>query len=120
MQLSNGGTMVFAQIATGGTPASFAYTDEVQLRAAKATYMTPIEFNISALKAEDRIAEADGALLRTSIIIPVDLNMNNAGEWSVLQNGIKIWRLSIQSPDAIAVMLYYDRFFIPHGGQLFI
>ena len=120
LEISSGGSLVFAQIAEGGMPASFAFSDDLQLRSAKASYSLPIQFDVTKLKAEDRLAAENGALLRTSMIIPVVLNMVDAGEWSVLQNGIKILRLSIKMPEAIAIMLYYDRFFIPDGGKLFI
>ena len=113
-------TFIFAQIAEGGTPASFACKEELQLRSTKIPFTAPINFDVAALKAEDKMAEEAGVLLRTSVIIPADLNMDNAGEWSVLPDGLNVWRLTIKAPDAIATMLYYDRFFIPDGGKLFI
>jgi len=116
----SGGTVIFAQIAEGGTPASFDFQEELRLQSEKNPYRAPINFDVVRLKAEDKIAEEAGMLLRTSVIIPVDLSMEHAGEWSVLPNGIQICRLIIQAPEAIAVMLYYDRFFIPSGGKLFI
>jgi len=113
-------SFLFAQIAEGGTPAGFAYQEELQLRSNKIPFTAPINFDVATLKAEDKMAEEDGVLLRTSVIIPADLHLGNAGEWLVLPDSIKIWRLTIKAPDAIAVMLYYDRFFIPDGGKLFI
>ena len=120
LEISSCGSVVFAQIAERGAPASFAYVDSLQLRSSNSPLTVQIDFDVATLQAEDLIAEENGALPRTSVIIPVDLNMDNAGEWSVLPNGIKIWRLMVRTPDAIAVMFYYDRFFIPDGGKLFI
>jgi len=37
-----------------------------------------------------------------------------------LPDGTDIWRLSIISADAIALMLTYDKFEIPSGGKLYI
>ena len=115
-----GVTSVVSQISEGGTPASFVFQDEVQLRSAKFPFISPINFDIAKLLVEDKMAEEAGVLLRTSVIIPVDLTMENAGEWIVLPDGTNIWRLTVQAPGAIAIMLYYDRFFIPDGGKLFI
>ena len=111
---------IVAQIAEGGTPASFVYAAELQLRSAKIPYTAPVNFDVAALKAEDKMAEEAGVLLRTSVILPVELNMENAGEWSTLPDGMNVWRLTIKAPEALAIMLYYDRFFIPAGGKLFI
>lgn len=44
----------------------------------------------------------------------------DAGQWTTLQNGDKIWRLRIISPDARSLNLVWDKFFIPFGGTLFI
>jgi len=114
------GTKVFAQIAEGGTPASFAFSGGLKLHSVKSLYIASVNFDVSQLRAEDKIAEESGILPRTSVIIQTSLNMDNAGEWSVLPNGMTIWKLSVRAPDAIAVMLYYDRFYIPEGGKLFI
>ena len=115
-----GATALVAQIAEGGTPASFAFQDDVQLRSAKIPFIAPIDFDVTQLMEEDKMAEDAGVLPRTSVIIPANLTMENAGEWLVLPDGVKIWRLTVQAPEAIAIMLYYDRFFIPDGGKLFI
>jgi len=115
-----GGMKASAQIAEGGAPASFDFQEDISLRSAKTSHITPVTFDVAALLEEDSVTEAIGLMPRTSIILPVDLDMEKEGEWSVLPNGIKIWRLGIQAPDAVAVMLYYDRFFIPDGGKLFI
>jgi hypothetical protein len=115
-----GGMRASAQIAEGGAPASFDFREDISLRSVKSPHTMPISFDVAALLEEDSVSEAIGLMPRTSVIIPADLDMDNAGEWSVLPNGIKIWRTSIKAPDAIAVMLYYDRFFIPDGGKLFI
>ena len=120
LEITYGGNKLLAQIAEGGTPASFAFTGNLQALSAKIPYIAPVDFDVAVLRAEDQIAEENGMLPRTSVIIPVLLNMDNAGEWTLLPGGAKIWRLTIRAPDAIAIMLYYDRFFIPGGGKLFI
>ena len=111
---------ILAQVSEGGTPASFSFRNMIELRSAVEPFRTPILFNVEELKEEDKIAETNNTPLRTAIIIPVELDAKNDGEWTTLPNGQQIWRFTIHAPDAIAMMLYYDEFIIPVGGKLFI
>ena len=40
----------------------------------------------------------------------VNLNLQNSGEWKSLENGDRIWTLSIKSEDAKAISIEYDNF----------
>ncbi|MDR3219766.1 MAG: T9SS type A sorting domain-containing protein [Dysgonamonadaceae bacterium] len=117
---------VQAQISEGGTPPGFAYkksTVQYALRSQQSpNYVVPIDFDVNQLRKEDAEREALDELtpLNAVKIIPVDITMQNSGEWSVLSNGQHIWQLTIEAPKAIATMLYYDEFSIPKGGKLFI
>ncbi|MBN1199971.1 MAG: T9SS type A sorting domain-containing protein [Bacteroidales bacterium] len=42
------------------------------------------------------------------------------GSWATLPNGDRIWLLTIQAPGANAVTVYFDRFWIPEGGRLYL
>lgn len=44
----------------------------------------------------------------------------NPGTWLTLPSGDRIWLLTIQTPGAKAITVYFDRFFIPSGGRLFL
>ncbi|MDR2148241.1 MAG: PKD domain-containing protein [Tannerella sp.] len=109
-----------AQVSEKGVPASFAFEGSIDLRAARLPFVAPIQFDVAQLREEDRVSEQNHLPLRTSVIIPVDLDVRNSGEWSTLPNGQQVWTLTIEAPDAIATSLYYDDFFIPEGGKLFI
>jgi len=109
----------FAQISIGGTPPSFMY--ETRHKALQSAISLPIDFDVVAMRAEDALRDAAGVPPRVGTIIPVNnLTTENSGEWSTLPDGQHIWRLSITAKDAIAIMLTYDKFEIPAGGQLFI
>jgi len=114
------GSKVMAQISERGIPASFAFDNSNALRATKSPFVTPIQFDVVKLRAEDKVSEENNMPLRTAMIIPVALDARNSGEWITLPNGQQIWTLTIDAPKAIATMLYYDEFFIPVGGKLFI
>lgn len=50
----------------------------------------------------------------------VNLSMLNAGTWTELENGDRVWRLNLKSNGALATSLFYDNFFIPEGGTLHV
>lgn len=110
-------TQMYAQVSEGGSPKSFQYPT---LRSSTPQYMADVNFDVQAMLAEDDALEAEGMPPRCARIIPVDLTVENSGLWSELPDGTKIWQLEIYAPEAMAIMLYYDKFIIPQGGRLFI
>lgn len=50
----------------------------------------------------------------------VNLSMLNAGTWTELENGDRVWRLNLKSNGALATSLFYDNFFIPEGATLHV
>jgi len=107
-----------AQISFGGTPPSFSFENRNEQLMSE--IILPIDFDLEALRAEDEIRQQENLPPRVGTIIPVCFTTENSGEWTTLPDGQDIWRLSIIAPDAIAIMLYYDKFEIPRGGKLFI
>lgn len=112
---------VNAQISEGGLPPSFSLR-EVTLKSSsiRSAYTAPINFKVHELIEEDFQNESMGVPLRAGVIIPANLSMENSGEWIALDQGVRVWQLEISAPDAIALMLYYEDFYIPEGGKLFI
>jgi PKD repeat protein len=110
-------TPVRAQISEGGLPPSYGTN---QLRSTIQPYKVAIDFDVNKLLAEDDEDEALGLPPRCAKIIPAGLSAENTGEWLTLPDGQRIWRLEIEAPDALAILLLYDQFSIPEGGKLFI
>lgn len=50
----------------------------------------------------------------------VNLSLENAGVWSNLKNGDRVWQLKIYAPDAHTINLNYGKFDIPIGGKLYV
>ena len=42
------------------------------------------------------------------------------GKWDVLENGDRIWRILISSPEALSLNFIFDNLFIPKGGSLYL
>jgi PKD repeat protein len=75
--------------------------------------------NIVAAKNEDSANDSKGAY-RVGLNVPVSITMNNSGNWTLLPDGTKVWRLVISGKDALALGLYFsEAIHIPAGGKLF-
>jgi hypothetical protein len=109
---------LYGQISEGGLPPSFRYGHS--LRSTTPQVQIPVSFNIEDMKLVDEWQVSQGQPLKVATLIKSDLNMDNAGTWSVLPGGESVWQLNIRAEGAIALMLYYKAFHIPEGGKLFI
>jgi len=105
----------YAQLSEGGTPYSFDNTLP-WVKLSKTDLAAP---NIVQAKIEDDLNDPRMAY-RVGINLPVNLNPTNSGTWQTLANGDVVWRLKIKSDDAMALALYYNDFWIPDGGKVFI
>ncbi len=106
-----------SQISQGGTPYSFINKD------------LPEEFevlnfqkpDIDKIKQEDALAELDSPWKpRIGVAVQVNKGINDAGTWTELSDGSKIWRLKLSCPDARALAVNYDDFQLPEGGELYL
>ena len=102
-----------AQRSMPGIPQSSLYKD-LPLSIDQHTFQAP---DMDLIRAED---EAEPTKYRVGVAVPVNLDMQNAGSWTELPNGGKIWRLSIEVEGAEALGVYYDNFWLPYGGELYL
>jgi PKD repeat protein len=106
-----------AQISQGGTPPSFenAVTNDFDHQVLQAPDMDKI-------RNEDMLEDAAGGPgpRRMGVSVIVNKGIDDAGTWTELPGGGKIWRLELEAPGALALGVYYDDFFIPEGGKLFL
>ena len=108
---------VEAQISQGGRPYSFssAVTDSIATRIMAA-------LDVAALVAEDELEAAQDSPVppRFGYAFSVSLGLDNAGTWTELPNGDRLWRLSLVAPGAYSINLLYDEFWLPEGARFFI
>lgn len=105
-----------AQPSAGGTPPSTVLKNlpvMIDHKVLNAPDMTLIN-------AEDLLGDKSGQPYRNGVSIPVNYNLYNAGTWTELPNGDRIWRMKISVPGALALGVYYDHFWLPPGGRLFL
>ena len=74
--------------------------------------------NIEELLQEDKI-QASARPYRYGYKFNVNYNLNNSGTWTVLENGDRIWSISIQSKDAYAISLEYNSFYLPKNACMY-
>jgi len=78
-------------------------------------------FDVLALINEDRINDQDKSIpWRFGKDIYVDHDINDHGEWTILDNGDKIWRMSYTSDGALSLNFLFDRFYLPEGAKLYV
>ena len=74
--------------------------------------------DVEALLAEDTARE--GAEMpvapRFATNIEVAYTPANSGTWETFDNGSRLWRLRISSPDALSLSLGMERFDVPEGA----
>jgi lysyl endopeptidase len=111
----------YGQVNMGGKPYSFE--KELKVKRVEKNKSPQVELNeldFEKLKKEDRLNDSLGKPFRYGKAINVAFDLNNSGEWIDLENGDRIWRLSIHCPKAKSIHLSYSQFWIPKGGTLYI
>ena len=105
-----------AQIPIGGTPPS--------LESDKRTIFSQLQDQIRLLPELDlnRILQedAEGPGIRFAAPLEVDFSLQNAGEWTDLPNGDRVWRLYVVSRGAKALLAFYRDLYLPEGAELYM
>ncbi len=66
--------------------------------------------DVEALLEEDKIRDKNGYFYRFGVEIPVDISPENNGVWTTQENGSRVWRLRIKSPQAKALSFVFSKF----------
>jgi len=105
-----------AQVTNEGTPLSWKRLNDQETLTAK---VLP-SFNLEKVKQEDIINDkAPGKPWRFGYMHSVNYGFDD-GSWATLENGDRIWRLSVHSEGALSINFIFDDFYIPEGGSLYI
>lgn len=106
-----------AQISNGGPPYSIMF--QIDNNYQELSFTAP---NMQSIVAEDFINEAasPNSPRRMGVSVGINKSLQNSGTWTDIPGIGSIWRLQITVDGALALGVYYDDFFIPEGGELFL
>jgi lysyl endopeptidase len=68
-----------------------------------------------SMDAEDALHDR---LPKISRHIPVNINFDNAGNWTELPDGSRVWRVQIISKGALGIVPLFDNLYLPPGAAL--
>ena len=105
----------FSQISNNNSPISLSkkLSDRVPV-------MELVKPNLSEIKVQNEMDSKNGEIYSYAISVDTDIDTENSGLWETLEDGSRIWRLSIKIEGAKALGLYYDAFRLPSTGELFV
>jgi lysyl endopeptidase len=72
--------------------------------------------DLEQLRAEDA---AQTQQARFAAPISTFITTQNAGVWVTLPDSTKVWRCAISAPDALALILLFEKVVLPEGGKLY-
>lgn len=101
-----------AQVSYGGQPPS----QTVRLPAPPTVPMPYVD--ATALLRED--AQAGKGAFRFGETLPVNLGLDNSGAWDTLADGSQVWRLRIESLDALSINLVFSEYVLADGAEMYV
>lgn len=104
-----------AQIELGGMPVSLQRSLEAPLG------VRLPNVDVAALAAQDQVNDQDKSIpWRFGKNHTVNLDLDNSGTWTVLENGTRVWRIGLECPNALSVNLEFHDFRPAPGGRVFV
>ena len=83
------------------------------------THNYPLLQKVSDLIAEDESGVDFGVPLRVAVSVPVNMDFFSMGEWFLLPDGGRYYRVQLSSENAYALSIAFEQFFIPEHALLF-
>ncbi len=109
--------ITIAQVTNEGEPTSWSLINT------KASF-NPIalpQLNLKQLRAEDvKTDKIKTKPYRIGVSHIVNYGLKNAGFWTDLPNGDRIWRISFISKDALHLSVNFNKFYLPIGSNIYL
>jgi len=107
----------FSQVTNEGLPSSWSLPSN-ELSLVEANILP--SFDLQAIKDEDKTNDyLFDKPWRFGYMHSVDYGFEN-GQWDILDNGDRIWRILISSDGALSLNFIFDNLFIPKDGSLYL
>lgn len=107
-----------AQISTNELPPSFS-SSLFSTRSSDVINL-PVPDVAEALHEDSLFADMKDIPYRIGLPITVNYTLENSGNWHVLGDSVRVWRLQLHVDKAKALSLNYDRFWLPEKAKLFV
>lgn len=109
--------LTFSQVSNEGKPKSWEFKNQFQpIPAVK----MPV-FDIEELLAEDAVNDHTGEKpWRFGKEFMVDYHLDNSGEWTILEDGSRVWRIRFISKQAKTLNFLFEDFYLPEGGTVYL
>ncbi|MDB4655403.1 T9SS type A sorting domain-containing protein [Flavobacteriales bacterium] len=108
----------YAQLSQGGKPISLK---KGNLLTSEVVFERMPAVDVETLLAEDEINYPDKSRpYRFGEKHFVSMSLENSGEWEILPNGDRVWRLGVVSADAYTLNFIFENFYLPEAGKLHI
>ncbi len=109
-------TVGMAQISVGGSP--YGLRAGLSLQNVPTAYAAP--FDAAATAVEDSIGKAHNRSPMYGRVLDVNADLNDAGVWTEMPDGGRMWRLRVTSTGALATELFFTDMFLPSGASLYV
>lgn len=78
--------------------------------------------DIKKLLQEDSLKQEKNpyGFQRTAVSIPIVIDINKDGIWSILEDGAKLWQMEIHAEKALALDFVFSKFWLPKEGKFFL
>mgnify|MGYP001223757957 CR=1 FL=1 len=110
-------SICFSQVAVESTPKSFSMDEEIFIPIER---LSKFDVNEFIQQDEEDMRSSNTKPYRFANSISTNLNMQNSGRWTTLQDGSSIWQLKVESEGAFSLNAIYDIFNIPLGAEFFV
>ncbi len=105
-----------AQFSEGGMPPSFSPENLPALAGKTVIPVAVASVDKNALLAEDSKTPGQN---RFAAPVTADISMENAGIWTTLPNGDRLWQCALRSPGGLGLTLLFDQFVLAPGVKIF-
>lgn len=105
-----------AQKEVVGLPYSFTHND-ISMAVDRVDFPA---YDVNELLAEDDQNMKEGSPMRVGAVRHVSYNFNNSGRTDILPDGSRLWRLTLHSPEARAMAVFFSTFNIPEGATMYV
>lgn len=108
--------MAGAQISDGGQPLALLPENQSLLSQKQPAPVVLPALDVQRSREEDTRTPGQN---RFAAPVATDVSLENAGVWTDLPNGDRVWQCALQSPGALGLVLLFDQFRLPPGSRFF-